>query len=142
MRESAVLLAPCPALVVVVWEAGRAFELADLPTGLLELPPAVLDIRTAAQLDEARYEAAHRLARCGAALAREAGFEAEGLTVADDVTVAETLIRIADEHHAPAIVVGAHGRSELKELLLGSTSHAVIQRARCPVVVVRDPNRS
>ena len=44
----------------------------------------------------------------------------------------------AREHDANAIVVGAHGHRALSELLLGSTSHSVLQRAECPVVVVRE----
>ena len=54
-----------PALVVVVWEAGQAFDLVDLPSGVLEALPATLDIRTALELDEAMYEAAAQLAQRG-----------------------------------------------------------------------------
>ena len=38
LRESASLLAPRPAVVVVVWGAGRAFETLTLPTRALETP--------------------------------------------------------------------------------------------------------
>lgn len=137
LRDGGALLAPRPALVVVVWEAGRAFDLVDIPTGVLEAPPATLDIRTALGLDEAMYEAAAQLAERGTALAVAAGLDAEGLAVADDLTVADTLVRVVQEHDAAALVVGAHGHGGLRELLLGSTSRAVVHRAPCPVMVVR-----
>jgi nucleotide-binding universal stress UspA family protein len=137
VRETATLLAPRPALVVVVWEAGRAFELAQLPIRTLDMPPTSLDIRTAFEVDQAMYEAAQRLAQRGAGLAEDAGLEAEGLAVADDVTVADTLVRLAGELDAQAVVIGAHGDRAIGELLLGSTSRDVVARAPCPVVVVR-----
>jgi hypothetical protein len=46
----------------------------------------------------------------GVAIATEAGFKADGLPVADDVPVAQTLLRVADEQDAPVLVVGAHRR--------------------------------
>jgi nucleotide-binding universal stress UspA family protein len=95
-------------LVVVVWEPGIAFELIEPP-----LVPAPIDVRAALELDEAVYESARRLAEQGVALARQKGLEAEGLAVADVLTVAETLLRLARERHAPAVVVGAHGHSGL-----------------------------
>jgi nucleotide-binding universal stress UspA family protein len=138
LREAGALLAPHPALVVVVWEAGRAFDLAENPTQALEARPPTLDVRVAFEIDQAMHENAQRMARYGAALARAAGLDAEGLAVADDMTVADTLIRLARELDAPGIVVGAHGHGVLSELLLGSTSRAVLKRAPCPVVVVRE----
>lgn len=141
LQESAALLAPRPALVVVVWEAGRGFELTDIPSGLLETPPVSLDIRTALEFEDAMYEAAQQLAQHGAALANKAGFQAEGLVVADDVTVADTLIRVATDHGAQAIVIGQREHSELRELLLGSTARAVVHEATCPVVLVREPRQ-
>ena len=56
LREAAALLAPRPALVVVVWEAGRAFEAATLPVKALETP-VPLDMRTAFEAERAAYEA-------------------------------------------------------------------------------------
>jgi nucleotide-binding universal stress UspA family protein len=133
--EAAPLLAPSPALVVVVWEAGLAFELAELPT----IPPAPIDIRAAIEIDEKLYERAQRLAQQGAALACAAGLEAEGLAVADVATPGATLVRIIRESDARAVVLGSHGHGGLTEVLLGSTSREVMGQAPCPVVVVRGP---
>jgi hypothetical protein len=55
--------------------------------------------------------------------------------------VAETLVTIAPERDAPAIVVGAHGHGTLGEVILDSTSRDVIRRAEQPVVIAREPRR-
>jgi nucleotide-binding universal stress UspA family protein len=137
VHEAGALLAGRPALVVVVFEQAIAFELQELPT-VSGLPPAPIDVRTAMEIEDALSERSQRLAEQGAQLAREAGFEAEPLVVADDITIAETLVGLARERDAQAIVVGAHGRGRMSEILLGSTSRDVIRRAECPVVVVRE----
>lgn len=138
LREAAALLAPRPALVVVVWEAGAAFEAMELPAGTGGITPVPIDIRAAVELDQSLYERARQLAEQGAALAREAGFEAEGLAVADEVTVADTLVRLAGERDAQAVVLGAHAQGRVSEVLLGSTSQDVVRHAPCPAVVVRE----
>lgn len=45
---------------------------------------------------------------------------------------------LAQEHECDLIVMGTHGRTGLKHLLLGSTAEYVLQHARCPVLTVRD----
>jgi nucleotide-binding universal stress UspA family protein len=137
LRESAALLPGRPALVVVVVETGHAFDLATVPATPLGPAAGLLDVRTAIDLEQAMRESAQRMAGWGATLAREAGMDAEGLAVADDITVADTLLRLVAERDASAVVVGAHRHGRLSELLLGSTSRSVIERAPCPVVVVR-----
>ena len=134
VREAAALFAPRRALVVVVWEAGRAFEAATLPVKVLELP-ATLDVRGAFEAEKAAYEAAERVAEQGAALAREAGLEADGLAVADEATVAETLGRVASELEAPALVIGDQRHRDLRRLALGRTLSGLLRQAPCPVLV-------
>jgi nucleotide-binding universal stress UspA family protein len=136
LAEAAALLAPRTALVVVVWEAGRAFE-AAWPVGL-EVPVPVIDLRTALELEQVAYESAERTAQQGAGLAMSMGLQAESLVVADDVSIADTLIRVARERDAPAVVVGAHRHGALSEVLLGSTSRDVVRHAPCPAIVVRE----
>ncbi len=80
------------------------------------------------------------MAQRGAALAAELGLDAEGLAIADEVTVADTLVRVADEHDAAVIALGAHGHTTLREAILGSTSHDVMRHAKCPVLLVRAPD--
>ncbi len=43
----------------------------------------------------------------------------------------------ADDHGVDLIIIGSHGRSGLKRVLLGSVSHAVANSAHCPVTIVR-----
>jgi nucleotide-binding universal stress UspA family protein len=121
-----------------VWKAGLVFELIELPTSSVGLPPAPLDLRSALETDRSLYEAARRAAQHAAALARTLGLEADALVVAEapEITIAETLLRLAREHDAQAIVVGAHPHGGL----LGSTSRSVIRQARRPVLVVRAPD--
>jgi nucleotide-binding universal stress UspA family protein len=133
LQEAIDLLGPVPLLVVVIWEAGLPFELAATPT----IDPAPIDIRAALELDRQRYDRARRWAEQAAADARQAGGTADGLVVADELTPADTLIRLAAERDAPVIVVGRHGHRAVTEALMGSTTRELIRRAPCPVLVVR-----
>jgi nucleotide-binding universal stress UspA family protein len=135
VREAGALLAPRTAVVVVVWEAGRAFEAATTPA--FEAPPVTLEFQSALAADQRLYEAAEQVARRGAALAKEAGLAATGLAVADEATVAETLMRVAQTHDAQAIAIGAHGHRGITGSLLGSTSRHLVQHAPCSVILVR-----
>ena len=135
--QAAALLGPRPALVVVVWEAGRAFESASWNAITLEVPAPTVDIRTAIEVDKAVSDGAEQTARRGVELARAHGLDAEAMVVADETTIAETLLRVARERDAAAVVVGAHRHGAIGEVLLGSTSRDVVRHAPCPVVVVR-----
>ena len=46
------------------------------------------------------------------------------------------IIHSAREWPADVIVIGTHGRTGLRRLLLGSTAEGVVRHAPCPVVVV------
>jgi nucleotide-binding universal stress UspA family protein len=136
LAEAAGLLSPRTALVVTVWEAGRAFESA-WPVGL-EVPVPVVDIRAALEMEQAAYESAERTAMQGAGRALSMGLQAESLVVADETSIAGTLIRVAEERDASALVIGAHRHGALSEVLLGSTSRDVVRHAPCPAIVVRE----
>ncbi|MEY4938612.1 MAG: hypothetical protein RIQ93_347 [Verrucomicrobiota bacterium] len=46
------------------------------------------------------------------------------------------IIEEAKVREADYIVMGSHGHTALYDLLVGSTTHGVLLRARCPVVIV------
>jgi nucleotide-binding universal stress UspA family protein len=50
--------------------------------------------------------------------------------------VAEAIVEEAAFYDVQLIVMGSKGESDLRGLLLGSTTHRVLQLAPCPVVVV------
>ena len=50
---------------------------------------------------------------------------------------AETIVQIAQERAADLIVMGTHGRTGLRHLLLGSVAEKVVRLAPCPVLTVR-----
>src|SRR5262245_37406251 len=49
------------------------------------------------------------------------------------------VLEILDRLGCDLIVMGTHGRSWVKHLLLGSVTEQVVRRARCPVMVVKAP---
>jgi nucleotide-binding universal stress UspA family protein len=136
VREAAALLSPRPALVVVVWKSGLGLELVQVRATAAGLPPAQLDVRTAQEVEAGMGERAVQLAQHGAGLAREAGLEAEGLAVAEDVEVPvdEVLARVARERGARVLVVGAHGHGG-DAAVLGPVSRGIARRAPCPVLL-------
>ncbi len=50
---------------------------------------------------------------------------------------AESIIDVARTRHSDVIVMGSRGLSSIGEMVLGSTSHKVVSRAPCPVLIVR-----
>lgn len=65
--------------------------------------------------------------------------EAEGVAVetvqAAGAPVAQILEQ-AEKQHADYIVMGSHGHTAFYDLLVGSTTHGVLLRANCPVMIV------
>lgn len=51
-----------------------------------------------------------------------------------------SLVDAAKEREAALLVLGTHGRSGLKRLVMGSVAEQVMRHAPCPVVTVRDPS--
>jgi nucleotide-binding universal stress UspA family protein len=49
------------------------------------------------------------------------------------------IVRYAREAQATMIVMSTHGRSGLTHMLMGSTTEAVVRKASCPVLSIRNP---
>ncbi len=67
--------------------------------------------------------------------AEAAGVKAE--TFVGEAEADEAIVNLAKEQQANVIVVGSHGRTGLKRLLMGSVTESVIGHAPCPVLVVK-----
>jgi nucleotide-binding universal stress UspA family protein len=52
----------------------------------------------------------------------------------------QAIIETARTAHADLIVMGTHGRTGLRHVLLGSVAERVVRLAPCPVLVVRAPH--
>ncbi len=61
------------------------------------------------------------------------------LVVGDPAT---EIPRVAAEENVDLIVMGTHGRTGLKRLLMGSVAELVVRRAPCAVLTVRQPETS
>ncbi len=48
------------------------------------------------------------------------------------------ILQVAIDVQADLVIVGTHGRSGVKRLLLGSVAESVVRKASCPVLVVRE----
>ena len=70
-------------------------------------------------------------------VAREAGIEIELVLL--ELSSAEALIAVADEHDARMIVVGSYGERPLRSALVGSTPTRLLHLSERPVLVVRAP---
>ena len=88
------------------------------------------------EIDKDTEKAAGDKAEEGAALAREAGLDASARVAMVETTVADAILNQAEVLTAGAVVCGSRGLTGLKSLMMGSVSHALLQHAQLPVVVV------
>ncbi len=65
-----------------------------------------------------------------------------GLTVTHRLASGEpasTILRIADEIGAGLVIIGTHGRTGVRHLLLGSVAEKLVRASRVPVLTVPPP---
>jgi nucleotide-binding universal stress UspA family protein len=144
IADAAKILGSCRVLVVTVWEESLAY--AGPPAGpsydmladeMMVATPTV-DPGVALEIDHGRHEQAEQVAREGSALARSLGLDASPLAVPEEGKTARTLLELAREHQAAAIVVGSRGLGAVRARLEGSTSKELLKHASCPVIVVHE----
>lgn len=95
------------------------------------------DAEAPVRIDEHMTAAARRKLE---ALVAERGAQASVTAVASELDPAEVILAKADELRADVIVMGTHGRTGVRRLLVGSVAERVLRHAGMPVVVVRDPD--
>lgn len=53
---------------------------------------------------------------------------------------AKAIVRFAETENVDFIVMGTHGRTGLARLVMGSVAEAVVRRASCPVLTIKQPH--
>ena len=124
-----------PAVVLVVWE--QYGEIVTRAPGDFSRVAGDVDYE---ELDDANAKRAEEVAEEGAALGRDVGLDSTPRTSPRSGAMAETILDEADAVDADAIVLGSRGRGGIGSFLLGSVSHAVLQSADRPVLIVPSPD--
>lgn len=95
---------------------------------------------SAVEFEHVHAEEAVGRAAEGSDIARAAGFSAtpRGSVAAPTW---EEILDVAEETRASAIVIGSHGRTGVREFVVGSVSHDLMQHSSLPVLVVPPQTR-
>ncbi len=130
IAHAAALMPGTRTMILAVWEP---FTDVVARVGGSSLSMAALDFE---EVDRSHEEQAQQRAADGVERARHAGLEAEVRIRRADRSVAAAILAEAADSGARAIVLGTRGLTGVKSLLMGSVSHAVVQHADRPVMVV------
>lgn len=119
------------------WPKGTGFLVISAAAPVLIAPGEALAPQAIAGYVAQEEEFHKQVAEQAAARLREAGLVARGVLKRGDPRV--VLEETARSEQADLVVVGSHGRSGIKKLLLGSVAAHVVTHAPCPVLVVKTP---
>jgi nucleotide-binding universal stress UspA family protein len=116
-----------PAVVLTVWRDYDHYTPVIVPAD--PVPPGLAEV---AERD------AQKLAGEGAEMARAVGFDATPMTESGD-PVWRRIIDVADALDASLLVLGSHGRTGLRRVLMGSVAHATASHTDRDVLIVHIP---
>jgi phosphoglycerate kinase len=89
---------------------------------------------------ERQLQAERIFAAANAALAQQGLTSHRQFAVEGDP--ADEILKFADEIGADLIAMGSHGQTGILRFLMGSVSRKVLDHAKCPVLIVRLPDRA
>jgi nucleotide-binding universal stress UspA family protein len=119
------------AIVLSVWEP---LSVAAVRAARFGAPMSAI-ASDASDVDDRSEQHARKLAERGAEHARNSGFDATAVWVADDRDVTRAIVGEASELDVDLVVVGARGLAGVRAFL-GSVSNHVLQHSRQPVLVI------
>lgn len=121
-------------------------RLTDAPLGAAVLTPEN-PLQVSPVLIEAEAPAGPEELAQAQAIVNRAVTEIRSLVTSPDVTIVgrvvehsrvdEGILQVAADTHADIIVVGTRGLSPLRSIIMGSVSHSLLEKATCPVLVVK-----
>ena len=132
--HAAALMPGAEIVVITVWEPFLDVLARTGSLGGVASPGESL--QNEQEVDAIARDTATKSAERGAERATAAGLNARAEARAMFLGVPGTILGAALELDADVIVVGTRGRTGMKSFLMGSTSHALLQHADRPVLVV------
>jgi nucleotide-binding universal stress UspA family protein len=117
------------------WPVGTSILVVSASPPIFMGPGEVVAPGAIAEIIQHQETGAKEVAEKAAATLKDVGLDAKARMVPSDPR--DALVDTARDLGADLVVVGSHGRSGLKKLLLGSVATHVVTHAHCNVLVVK-----
>jgi nucleotide-binding universal stress UspA family protein len=116
-------------------QVGATLLLVHIAPVIADLPAKVSIFKEGEYNKELHEEAANRLAEMAASLEKRKLNVRTQLGTANDVGM--ELVRLSEQDSVDMIIIATHGMTGWREVAFGSVAKVVVERANCPVLVLR-----